>query len=315
MSKNYRSVDACVHAFANFFDAVKFSASGQSASVSFRNGALYSYAEPIARYVETKAGATVVLIHTGTWSNTTSKHQSKARHALSHYTQIRVPSLSTFANDVFSAFERECKPVLDKLAKARKPIIYLDTLADLAENARKYAEATGNKIPKPLAKLFSIKDGTEATAIFAKERKAQDKAKREEAARRAIEDADRLEKFRAREVDHLYTADGLSHLRINNVERRIETSQGVQIGLGAARALWQGIQQALATGDYSQIIGSRILDSFTVRNLTPAHIEIGCHTITHGEINAIADQMRWTSEANAAGTIPAPAEAPQHPAL
>jgi hypothetical protein len=315
----YKNVADVIHAFANLSTDEMFTAEGDSrgGNVFFSRGSLYSYGHhfTIARYVKSKTGATILFYNSDSYSITTSGHQSAARQALSHRTLISIPGAGTGTErDVFDRLTREVKPLLDKLAVARKPELYLDKIATLKSAADAYAEHTGAKVPKEFKALCSITDSAEV-AEFRKREGARIARERKQAIKAAQEkDAQSIADFRTFKANRIYIADGTDRLRYNAEARRIETTQCVQIPVTYARQFWQMIEYARRTGDYSTIVGFRVLDSFAVRTFDPEKIEIGCHTIPLSEIDAMAAALGWEYPQTGTPQAPAPAQMSEAPA-
>lgn len=278
-----------IHLFANLTDEERFTRTARCSNVFFENGVLYSYGRHfvLARYVNTKRGL-VVLVNTDSYSNTTSKHQSQTRGALSHHNVIAVPGAESSPDYVFDGFARAAKPHLEKLVNARKPEIYISQLNGLLFSAAKYAKAMGIKIRTDLKQLLTVKDAAKYTEAIKKQKAAEIKKQR-------VNLAKGLRQWRSFEPVTVQTRcpDGFSYLRFNKTSRRIETSQHVELPLAYARQFWQMIEYGKRNNDFETLIGFEVLDRYRVRAFNSKTIEIGCHRIPLTEIDGIARQLDW----------------------
>lgn len=82
--------------------------------------------------------------------------------------------------------------------------------------------------------------------------------------------------------------EGAIMLRVNG--EQIETSQGARIPLVAAPLVWAAVQRAIRKGGYvpSGLGGMKIGDYAVTRIGADGTLEVGCHTIPHSELRAMA---------------------------
>lgn len=298
-SNSPNSISGVIHTFANLTDSERFTASKKSGSVFFERGTLYSYGHhfPLAMYVQTKKDGVVVLINNDTYSNTTSGHQSVTSSAFGHRDTLRVP-LGSYndADAIFARLKSQAESLTSKLSNARKPELYLNPLSVIADKCERLKKIFGVKVPKDLQKVLAIKDAANYTEYLRTRNKDIERDNKRKAANAIKEANATLEKFREFDgVNRVYHPSGFSYLRINSTEQRIETSQQVQIGVSAAKRLWQAIQTGIATGDFTTLIGVQVLDRFEVREFTKDVFVVGCHTIPMSEIDAIATALNWNN--------------------
>lgn len=270
MKKVFRSADEVIHAYAQ--QPYNKEAEGRSGNIYFDGYSLYSYGRhyELARYLD----ADTVLINDTGYSVTTAKHIAKARHALSQYRRFYV----TLSNP--EAVSTQLKALKVKLTKARKPSKYIDEAFGIIEAHRMYmnwAEAHPNRNELPylksgyrlqvdeLAKFFESFTNSEEMQAALKAEKEAEKRRQETAAgefRRAFY---AFEPFEA-----LRNAARLPYSLIRVNGDTVETSQYVRIPLSVARAALQRFEDgALKVGDR--------LDVYSVKDITPEYIRIGCH--------------------------------------
>ena len=242
---------------------------GSGSSFFFRGGVLYSYGShfPICKFMET-SGERVLLFTTRSYSNTTSKHVSLARNATSHIKKIFCNNPEASHEDNFKAWISSAKISALKLAKAKKPEIYLNELNWTAREASKYADFFGINVPETLQTLVNMKDKAEYKEYAKKQ--AEETAKE---AQRIIKERKKkfkesFKKWLSCEIPYLYDRLGFDFLRLN--DDRIETTQGVKIPLELAKRLYISIKE----GTIKE--GDKLLN-YTIDKVG-AQIKIGCHT-------------------------------------
>ena len=242
---------------------------GSGGSFFFRGRVLYSYGShfPICKFMET-SGERVLLFTTRSYSNTTSKHVQLARNATSHIKKIYCANPEASHEDNFKAWINSAKISALKLAKAKKPEIYLNELNWTAREASKYADFFGINVPETLQTLVNMKDKAEYKEYAKKQ--AEETAKE---AQRIIKERKKkfkesFKKWLSCEIPYLYERLGFDFLRLN--DDRIETTQGVKIPIELAKRLYINIK----TGTIKE--GDKLLN-YTIDKVG-AQIKIGCHT-------------------------------------
>lgn len=306
-SKNIHSGAAnVVHNWANEL-TVKYKKDDTAGSLFFKGRTIYSYGYhfPIATIHTNKKGVKVVLFTTRGYSNTTAKHIRQVSMGCSQYAQILCANPEQAASNDhernLTEFERAAKSQLSYLEKAKKPEIYLNAIAYQKELATKYAEYFGIENSKAFKSLAYIhiasKDGGKVATE--KERKAVEKEKKAREKRQKIEFENRLkkevkdvEKFKAFELDRVYTVSEFSYLRFNKETNRIETSQRVEIPIKIAERAFKWVMNTIKAGGCNGECSYKILD-FEVKEVTGEHVRVGCHLMRIEEINQLAKELNW----------------------
>jgi hypothetical protein len=159
---------------------------------------------------------------------------------------------------------------IGKLAKARKPEIYLNNIGNIANKVKRYSQFTGASIPDNLFEAMKITDKDQYSGYqesrIEQAKQAQKKAEQELKKRHQEE----LEKWMNFETYRLYVNDGSDYLRVNPENDRIETTQAVHIPNEIAKRLWLSIKEnTIKVGD--KILNYRIDKADKI-------VKIGCHT-------------------------------------
>lgn len=245
---------------------------------------LYSYGHHylLAQFIENKDLQTAVIINDSGYSNSTAKHIGIAGAALSHYKQFR--TTQTDGKAVFLELEN----LLRKLAKAKKPELYLNSAESLYNNYNAFRTWKGIKPGKgsdaaefdkkihAIYKYFAeYNSGGLDPAAYEKKKAAAKKAAENKAKKAAIKKhAEDLQKFFDFEINYIYKNSDIINedfVRINPEGHYIETSQGVKINPVSAALLYKMIKAG------KDIKGHKI-DHYTVINLNGV-LTIGCHKI------------------------------------
>ena len=242
---------------------------GSGGSFFFRGGVLYSYGShfPICKFMET-SGERVLLFTTRSYSNTTSKHISLARNATSHIKKIFCNNPEASHADNFQAWINSAETSATKLAKAKKPEIYLNELNWTAREANIYADFFGIVIPETLQTLVGMKDKAEFKEYANKKAEAIAKDAQRIMKENKKKFKESFKKWLSCEIDYLYIRLGFDFLRLN--DNRVETTQGVKIPLELAKRLYISIKD----GTIKE--GDKLLNH-TIDKVG-AQIKIGCHT-------------------------------------
>lgn len=288
------------------------------------NNVIFSFGRhfPIAkRYVDAK-GKTTIFFTLDTYSSTTSKHISEVGAATRHLDKLYMPKVPDYSTPNHAIniviWRRKIEECLTKAVSAR-------------ENKEWHVRQarTNVKQLETYTKFFKIKIDKEIKAVVTKamsgkweqeiEEYKKKKAERlldpklsekQEKARIAREkkelrdNAEQIEKWRNFEAYRPYVQkkryryDSMSSrpelLRYNAEKERIETSQGVQIPVELAHRFYRYIKVVLEKGS---CIGTETckyeIAGYTVQEITPEHIRVGCHRITQSEIELMATKMNW----------------------
>lgn len=273
---------------------------------------LYSYGTHfrLAQWTVDKDGNRIAVLNKTDRSVTTNKHEREVHRALPHGTRY-VIGIPGDHEETTNYYRGRLIPLIEKLAKARKPEIYLEDITIVRELATEYYATFGLDIPGELltstaTDYYAHKLATdgEYAARIQRESTEQERERRERQQQTInIFLSERLPKWRSGEGDN-YLHDkptGFDYFRMSSDGKRIVTSQNVQIPLLAACQLWK---ELLASPGYSYSYNYehclRILD-FTVRAINPDSVVIGCHIFT------------WEELRYAAGLVGAPNADAHHP--
>lgn len=244
-----------------------------SGNFYFEGKTIFSYGShfPIARHVTNERGENAVLFTERGYSVTTSKHISVVRQAASHLNLIYCchPSVADHSNN-FTFWVNEAEAFGQKLLKAKKPEIYLSEIAQIAQRVNKYAAFFDLTIPETLQAALSI--GNKAEFLQYKDKKEEFEKQEKLRAQKELEKRHKKElaKWLKFETHRLYVHNGLDYLRLNVTDKRIETTQAVQIPLEIGKRFWQSLKSGKVQ------VGHKILD-YTVNSINGT-VKIGCHT-------------------------------------
>jgi hypothetical protein len=263
----------------------------------FHGDTIYSYGShfPIAKHVTNKKGKRAVIFTTRSYSNTTAKHISATRGAISHMDKIYVynPEASTEKN-IYEAIQ-SIKAELTGLRNARKPEKYINPAESVYSDLKKYCEFYSIKIPKEATKLIEEAKSGKYAEYLVKEAKRIERANKQREARELKREKERLTKWRNFDgVDinlNNLIIEG-DFLRYNRNSKRVETSKGIEVPVEIAKKSHQWIKKTVKAGGCVGDCKYKILD-FTVNTVSNDLIKIGCHTITMQEIEALASSLNW----------------------
>lgn len=298
------------------------------------NNTIYSYHFPIARiYYKNKGKKNeqkIVFFTTRTYSSTTSQHIWAVRRACSHMTVLEMENVIERTENITAddsrhknnmlAFVHPINNALEKFPKARdRKSTYLIEARNEARMLRKYMEFFGIKgknVPTEVKKILKIVDSDkwdkEIQAFMEKEKirladpKLLEKREKTRISReKALEKkfAEQIQKWRnfeayrpyTTERGHRYYCNSLPDLlRYNAEDKRIETSQGVQVPEESAHRFYRYIKAVIARGGcITTETCSYEIVGYTVKEITAEHIRIGCHRILMTEVESIASLLKW----------------------
>jgi len=252
-----------------------------SSNVYFEGTKIYSYG---SHYLMGQLHGNVMLINSRGYSVTTAKHTRWLRNATSNRVQIFVP---------------HCGYPLDPLNKSYLINQFLEAF-DKFMTGRSYVNQRYSAIMASISEFnlycetFGIKDridlGAELTAELNALREEKNRAEK-------LNDAKRLERTKKEyaeleaksEVDRIAWLNGTGNvyprswntpvkLRIKNDS--VETSQGAEVPLDAARKLFAAIEAG------KNVKGLKI-GMYTVDGVNKKCINIGCHCIPRGEARRV----------------------------
>lgn len=283
MKTKFSSNSELVHIWANNSEPT-INKSANSMSCQFDR--LFSYSTCIAEIV----GNTAIL-NTCSYSNTTSKHQSLARGAVSHMDLIRLPiagrnhSTLVFGQDSFNTCIAEpcLKDVgyyLVKASRSRKHAdLYKAEALSIVDNLNKYADLLGLEFSAP-----DLSEYQEAALRADKVQKEQEKIRKAEKIKQQAED---LARWKAGEDVRSYFE--VMALRIKGDE--IETSRGAKIPVDHAVRAWPILRRIFKNKSELSLGHTIKLGHYTVNRITDKALIVGCHTIPFSEVENIATQL------------------------
>jgi len=285
---------------------------GRAGSFYFSGKTIYSYGShfPIA----TIDGENV-LFTKRSYSNTTAKHISKTRQAISHKTIIYcydVPTNLKYASSEHESnmnkWKKAIKAVFEELGnkKIRDTQSRINNINYLIEELNTYCQYFKLKVKdSELKALLTI---AKQPDFIDKAREAKDKlnAANERKMRQAAKayelylklwrayDSEGLQDMPAKtkELCNYYqnNAASFTRLRYNTGENRLETSKGVQIPAEIAKRAF--IQLNGCMEGICKSINVPVLH-YTITETTKDYIKAGCHTIPKTDINYIANLLNW----------------------
>jgi len=284
MKRKYSSNRELAHIWANDPDS---SIEKSANSMSCQHGKLYSYYTVIAQIVGNN-----VIHNTASYSNSTSKHQSLARSASSHFDAIYLDVYKMGLSSLDSPLDFQdliLKPNLEKanqlLVKASRSKLYKDHLEGQAysifTNLEKYTKLLNIDWAMPNI------EGLQASAIEAdKKAKALAKIARAERIKQEAED---LALWKAGQDVRRYFDSTALRLK----DDVIETSRGAKIPVEHAIKFWPFIKKWHDQGlEYTRDHHSIHLGNYTVTRFKGNILTVGCHDIPFSEIEAMAGQLR-----------------------
>jgi len=269
MKKVFSDQSQVAHLWAN---RIQDEATNSGRSFFFRGNTIYSYGHhfPIAKHTHTIDGQHIVLFTERGYSNTTSKHISITRAAANHLNIVYCFNPESSHEVNFKFWLQQIEQEAEKLAKARKPEIYLNHIEQIAAKVERYSKLLGAAIPVTLLEAMKITNKDEYAAYNENRAEMAKKAQKQAQAELKKKHKKALSEWLNFETNRLYVHDGSDYLRYNSENDRIETSQAVQIPNAIAKTLYNLIKtNRLAIND-------KVLD-FNVDQIGET-IKIGCHT-------------------------------------
>lgn len=241
---------------------------------------IYSYGRhyELSRFIDENT----VLINDSGYSVTTSKHISEISYATRQYKQFF--KTKTDLDSIESDIKHRLLP---KLAKARKPEIYINQILEYWECLNEFLEYTKAKKYKSNPKYRFIKNLVKNINLDSEslQKKIADQKKKEERAKKAKakkELSEKLEKFNNYEISSFRVGDE-DFLRISANGENVETSQGVRVTISDAKILYRMI---LAGKD---IKGHKI-SHYSVTSINGT-LKIGCHNINIDSVHKVGKQI------------------------
>lgn len=265
-------------------------------SFYFEDDTIYSYGShfPIAKHLNSDT----VLFTKDKYSNTTSKHISKAWSAITHKKIVNVPNLKNSIEGNFKDWLKEIESTSLKLGRAKKPEIYISEINVLLNEVNEYCLALDLKLPKEFKKVEkhittgAIGDISKDLVSAEKKRKAkEEKQKLEREKENREKEKVKIEDWKNFELYSLYTYyTEFSFLRYNYENQRIETSKGINIPVELGKRFFDFINLVIDKGGCKDNCNYKILE-YSVNEINNKFIRVGCHTIEMSEIKSIAEKL------------------------
>jgi hypothetical protein len=291
------------------------------------NGSLFFEGATIFSYGKHFPIATIegndVLFTLSSYSNTTAKHISKARGAISHKNII-------WCYDVPVKYYGNDKP----LNKQSFTLIHSANLNYWKGNIKKMMLELGNKRNKPESRLSVIQTNVNQLQAYCKyfslpikdkelktllslvkspdfiEKAREAKAKQDAANERKIKQGakayqtylDLWRKYDDEAIKDLpsnlmqliryyeQSSDYMTRLRYNKAQKRLETSKGVQIPVEIAKRAYVQLNGCIE-GSCKDL--SIPVMNYTITETGKDYIKAGCHTIPKEDVKYIANLLKW----------------------
>ena len=265
-------------------------------SFYFHNRTIYSYGSHFPIAVIDKEDPNIVYFTTRTYSNTTAGHISTARSAVSHKTLVYCKHPKAAEENDHEAnmddFEYKAKEIAKSLPRSRKPEIYLARIKEQRELMEAYATHFNlNVAAYPMAYIFiRSKDG--ASEASEQETLAMKVAEKLRTKLEKAKEKKELKDFRAFKRVRLSTRINTDYLRFNSTTNRIETSQGIEIPVEAAKRFYKWSMKIIKAGGCTGDCVEKILE-YKVKSIDKDFMKIGCHNIPVAEVSLIAKQLNW----------------------
>lgn len=228
------------HNWANQQDGSGIGAGG---NMLYGGGCLYSYGEHfiIARHVRNEKGERAVLFTERKYSQTTAKHIAIAKGATSHLNIIYVADPALTKDELFTDWKNRIVTIAEKLTEAKRPQKYATEIANLYDEAGRYAHFFGYEMPELLIQAGNIRNSEQFSGYLAND-KAEKEAEEAKYNRRLKKAQTlKLKAWRAFENNSFTSSDGWDYLRCNVQTCEVETTQRVSFSLDEGKALFRFI--------------------------------------------------------------------------
>jgi hypothetical protein len=267
-------------------------------SFFFAGDTIYSYGGhfPIARIVKNGRGGVAALFNPGSYSTTTSCHQSIARDASRHLSHFTVPSLGEKWGGGKPGHADNVRHYRDRIQEAAEVLARARThkdwraraLQDLVAEANSYATFFG------LRTRFVVPSDQDVQAALDKARRDAARRRKEEQERQRLmlEEAQELiEQWKVGKdvrvpahVDEVFL-----RVRRREGERLIETSKGAEVPLSHAVRLLPYIRsgQPYEHTDHALRVGHFRIDAIDAEG----NVTAGCHFIKRAEMDRLAAEL------------------------
>ena len=245
---------------------------------------LYSYGHHFVVGAITEDGKTA-LLNSKTYSNTTSKHQSYARSAVSHLNRIYCShpdsalrgyhdsNLATWSYAVGNLMEKDiARCNLHKL---------VGELERVLASSRAYCSYFSIATPGYDVKAEEFINSLKTSPKWSRENELELTKHPRRAAAEAKKIAENLAKFRAGEVS--WFDSSIQYLRLNG--QNVCTSLGIRIKTSEFMLHYNRLLHK------ENLIGTTVGGSYTIRVVTDEYVKIGCHLIGRDELDSMAEQI------------------------
>jgi len=260
----------CVHTFAQ---RTQDNGRTSNKNIFFEGDSIYSYGYhyELGRFLDDKT----ILINDEGYSNSTAKHITLLVGATTQYKQYYKTKVN------IHLVHNQIMYLKKKLAKARKPEMYISQIYSLWNSFNEYINDRKrnelrkyNEYKELLLFVDSLQEETSIEDLrnWAKE---EQKKKREKQRKQLTKS---LAKFRAYESNY-FRIGGKDYLRLSKCAQFVETSQGVKIDVNEAKRYLKLLKSGVMMrgqriGNYTTISFDKLL-------------RIGCHNISKEQINYI----------------------------
>ena len=294
--KNF-DLAGCAHAWAH-----QQTERGQANNLFFEGATIYSYGRhfPIA----TLDGPRVFFTTQG-YSRSTGKHKNIVHSAVSHKTILYVHAVpmqgdprkdTLFQKANIDYWLKVLRIAMDQFAAHPRQKRLLTEINQTVQTIREFLDALELKPDKTLSAILDSPDVAGIQTLFirqALQQKRQANRKANQAKKCYLAALQDWENHRQENMGYLPVPEAfrnMAWLRLKADQTRIETSKGVEIPLAIAERFYRYIRQVLPAGCTE--CGYSILD-FTVEQIAPEGLVIGCHNIPMDQVDKIATQLHW----------------------
>lgn len=253
----------------------------------FEGRIIYSYGShfPIAKIAANEVGETAILFTARTYSNTTSKHVSIVRSAVSGRNIIYCNNPCSSPAENYKSWIDEAEHVAGLLAKARKPEKHLQTLGEIEYSATRYSEFVGVPVPDLLKSLLAVKNSDEHIAYMEGKSKLLAAQAKKEKSDRLKQFNKTLKKWEKGEVTSIYgrSPKNIDFLRMRVDGDEVQTSQGICIPVAVAKRFYDRIQSG-------EVEAGQEFLRFKIDRIDAKSIKIGCHVYEMKYIHKFAEK-------------------------
>jgi hypothetical protein len=297
MRKVLKSTSEVAHFWAN-----QVQSEGRASSIFYDENKIYSFGKHYTLAVIEKSETrdrNVFFLNTNKYSNTTAKHQNIVSQAVPKLDNVVI--YCPFPGNQFYKTEYRLQQIVEHLCEQARDAIKKQLKA--RENSYHITQAAQylNEAYKICDNFNGVsKASIEAIYNSAEYSQANTKAIRIDATR--IEREKKAEQNRAKkEREHL--AKWLKHehngtlysipvsLRLSKDMTRIQTTRGAEVPTEQALEIWTRI----VAGE--NVLGEK-LGHYTIDEITPEHIQVGCHLIEVDTVKSFVKSLRVLRAAN-----------------